>query len=79
MFTFHQLQEACNDVGYNVTIHQYDCGERVTVRYPDGKELFSTSKDCGEEPSAVDITTAYMLAEGYIRDSDIPDAKPDED
>lgn len=79
MFTFTQLEEACNDVGYKVSTHQYDCGERVTVRYPDGKELFSASRDCGDKDTAVDITVAYMLAEGYIRDSDIPNAKPDTD
>lgn len=72
MWTFTQLETACHDVGYGVSISQYDCGERVTVRWPDGHQLFTTSRDCGDKESAVDITVAYMLANGHLRDSDIP-------
>jgi len=65
------LEAACKARDLRASIYQFDCGERVTIRNGIG-ELFSTSKDCGEEPNAVDLAGAWLLAEGYIAEGDIP-------
>lgn len=76
--TFHQLEAACKANDLVASIYQYDCGERVTIKNGVG-ELFSSSKDCGEEPNAVDIAGSWLLSTNHIHESDIPPARKHED
>lgn len=76
--TFYQLERACQQVGLSASIYQYDCGERVTVRRA-GRVLFSSDKECGQEPNAVDMAGAYLLAQGFITDDNIPAPRRDTD
>jgi hypothetical protein len=76
--TFHQLYTACLSRELKARIHQFDCGERVTITNGVG-ELFSVSKECGEEPNAIDVAGSWLISNGYIRHRDIPAAKAAQD
>lgn len=75
---FHQLFQAAKVNKLSATLYQFDCGETVTIRNGQGV-LFRASKECGEEPNAIDVTGAWLLAEGFIKEHDIPAPRPDRD
>jgi len=76
--TFHQLYAACKAHDMRASIHQWDCGETVTINNGVG-ELFRISKECGEEPSAVHTAGSWLIINGYIKYSDLPAPKADTD
>jgi hypothetical protein len=63
--TFRELYAACVRKGMSASLYQFDCGERVTITNHVG-ELFSTTKECGDSPNAIDFAADWLEQNGFL-------------
>lgn len=63
--THKELEDACAANGLRLETSWYDCGERISV-YSGTRRVVSTSRDCADDESPVDVVVRYLTKNRYI-------------